>query len=83
MKDATGELSMTAVAVVAIAAIALIFQRFIWPQIQASIARSTYCSSAYACTCGTDSTCNCYYTQNDGNQGSIKCPNNGTSSTTV
>ena len=44
MKDATGELSMTAIAVVAIAAIALLFQQFVWPGIQNTIQRNTYCS---------------------------------------
>ncbi len=49
MKDATGELSMTAVAVVAIAAIAALFSTLIWPTIRQNIMRSTYCASAFAC----------------------------------
>ena len=81
MKDATGELSMTAVAVVAIAAIALVFRTLIWPAIQTSIEQSTYCSSAYGCTCGEDGktskTCSCYYTGKDGGEHAIECPNNG------
>ena len=78
MKDATGELSMTAVAVVAIAAIALVFQQLIWPAIQASIKRSTYCSSAYGCTCSSAKTCDCFYTNNAGGSEGIQCPNNST-----
>lgn len=79
MKDATGELSMTAVAVVAIAAIALVFQQLIWPAIQTSIKRSTYCGSAYGCNCPPSSkTCACFYTNNTGGSEAIECPNNGT-----
>jgi hypothetical protein len=76
MKDATGELSMTAVAVVAIAAIALLFRSWIWPGIQATIQRNTYCSQAHACAC-TNSTCNCNYFDENGNEVTgLKCPNN-------
>ena len=39
MKDATGELSMTAVAVVAIAAISVVFTTLIWPSIKKNIVR--------------------------------------------
>lgn len=46
MKDATGELSMTAVAVIAIAAISVLFTTLIWPTIRANILRSTYCTQA-------------------------------------
>ncbi len=46
MKDATGELSMTAVAVVAIAAISVLFTTLIWPTIRTNILRSTYCAQA-------------------------------------
>lgn len=62
MKDATGELSMTAVAVVAIAAISVLFSTLIWPTIKQNIMRSTYCSGAFQCDCpdGGD-TCECLY----------------------
>lgn len=67
MKDATGELSMTAVAVVAIAAIALLFSTIIWPTIRTNIMRSTYCSGAFNCQCdeGSDS-CVCHYCPDQG-----------------
>lgn len=68
MKDATGELSMTAVAVVAIAAIAALFSTLIWPAIRTNILRSTYCSTAFDCTCdqgGTGSMCSCFYCPNE------------------
>lgn len=62
MKDATGELSMTAVAVVAIAAIAALFSTLIWPTIKANIMRSTYCASAFDCSCPQgEGMCDCYY----------------------
>lgn len=65
MKDATGELSMTAVAVVAIAAIAALFSTLIWPTIKTNIMRSTYCSTAFDCDCssatGGGDLCSCWY----------------------
>ena len=78
MKDATGELSMTAVAVVAIAAIALLFRSLVWPQIQATIQRNAYCSQAHACTNCTESMCTCnYFDEKTGNeQSGLRCPNN-------
>lgn len=41
MKEATGELNMTVVTVVAIAAVAAFFYAFVWPSIQASIKKNT------------------------------------------
>lgn len=61
MKDATGELSMTAVAVVAIAAISVLFSTLIWPTIKQNIMRSTYCSGAFQCKCNDGDTCECLY----------------------
>ena len=46
MKEATGELNMTVVTVVAIAAVAAFFYAFIWPSIKTNILNSTKCSSA-------------------------------------
>ena len=56
MKEASGELSMTAVAVVAIAAIGVVFTTLIWPSIKANITRSTKC---------TTEICDCYYCEDD------------------
>ena len=61
MKEATGELNMTVVTVVAIAAIAAFFYAFIWPGIKNTITQSTYCASAN-CTNGND---NCTYIDED------------------
>lgn len=44
MKEATGELNMTVITVVAIAAVGLLFTVFVWPTIQSNLALSTACS---------------------------------------
>ena len=82
MKEATGELNMTVVTVVAIAAVAAFFYAFIWPGIRNQIEASTYCSMATCegsdyknCTAPKDSegnetwsgSCEAYYKkQNEG-----------------
>ena len=58
MKEASGELSMTAVAVVAIGAIAVLFGTFIFPNIKNSLERQQLCSAAFGCTC-SGGTCAC------------------------
>ena len=45
MKEATGELNMTVIVVVALTAVAAVFYLWIWPSIQVSIARNTCKSS--------------------------------------
>ncbi len=45
MKEATGELNMTVITVVAIAAVGLIFTMFVWPNIQANLMMNTACSN--------------------------------------
>jgi len=62
MKEATGELNMTVVTVVAIAAVAAFFYAFVWPGIQNSITASTYCAMA---NCNDDNT-NCTYKDENG-----------------
>lgn len=49
MKEATGELNMTVITVVAIAAIAAFFYIFVWPGIRVSIAKNN-CTAQ----CGSD-----------------------------
>lgn len=58
MKEATGELNMTVVTVVAIAAVAAFFYAFVWPNIKSSIMASTYCATAQCgnCTSSGDAT---------------------------
>ncbi len=83
MKDATGELSMTAIAVVAIAAIGLVFYQLIWPSIRENIRRSTYCSQAYNCKeISGSQLMECTYLDQskssngaDGSEKTIRCPN--------
>lgn len=41
MKEATGELNMTVITVIAIAAVAALFYAFVWPMIQRTIADRT------------------------------------------
>lgn len=53
MKEATGELNMTVITVVAIAAVAAFFYAFIWPSIQNNIAGSTACSQGAGTTVGS------------------------------
>lgn len=45
MKEATGELNMTVITVVAIAAVGALFTFFLWPQIQRRILLSSACSN--------------------------------------
>ncbi len=53
MKEATGELNMTVITVVAIAAVAGIFYAFVWPGIQTSIKRNTCETQCPSSTSGT------------------------------
>lgn len=82
MKEASGELSMTAVAVVAIAAVGVLFTTLIWPAIKGSLLAGQRCSSAVNCDCGTDGNakqCTCNYYLEDGSVSdegdTVKCDN--------
>ncbi|HJF41211.1 MAG TPA: hypothetical protein K8V91_09825 [[Clostridium] spiroforme] len=77
MKEATGELNMTVVTVVAIAAVAAFFYAFVWPSIQNSIENNTRCASAQNCQCDGDS-CECTYYDDENKPQTITCPNNDT-----
>lgn len=48
MKEATGELNMTVITVVAIAAVGMLFTIFVWPNIQSNMALNTACSQTDA-----------------------------------
>ena len=69
MKEASGELSMTAITVVAIAAIAGLFSVFLLPGLKGTIMKKTHCSQAY--NCDQDGN-NCTYCEND------ECTSTGT-----
>jgi len=82
MKEATGELSTTVIAVVAIAAVLAIFVTFLLPSLRAGIIARTYCSQAVKCdtsSCTADGgTKQCYYYAEDDQQklelqGPIEC----------
>ncbi len=78
MKESTGELNMTVVTVVAIAAIAAFFYLVVWPGMKANIERSQHCASAVCSTDCDGGVCNCtwYETDDDGNSTphDIQCP---------
>jgi hypothetical protein len=62
MKEASGELSMTAVAVVAIAAIGVVFTTLIWPSLKSNIVSKLHCSEAFNCvSTGTGTQMKCQY----------------------
>lgn len=61
MKEATGELSTTVIAVVAIAAVLGIFTAFLLPSLRASLRAKTYCSSATQCSVCAEGVQECHY----------------------
>ena len=73
MKDATGELSMTAVAVVAIGAVAVVFTTLIWPSMKANITRNTYCAQAYSRSAASNGKANCKYLDENNKEKDIIC----------
>ncbi len=75
MKEATGELNMTVITVVAIAAVGAFFYAFIWPGIQKSIQRNSNCANAVCpANCNTE-TCECTYINDKGKTEKVTCPN--------
>lgn len=85
MKEASGELSMTAVAVVAIAAVGVLFTTLIWPSIKSGITASTRCSQAFNCQPeGTSGKVKCEYCKDDdcSTTGTVYCDDKTTNSGT-
>ena len=76
MKEASGELSMTAITVVAIAAIGGIFTAIIYPTIKNNIVRQAACSNKFNCKCTGDK-CDCSYYDKNGDIKPISCPYDG------
>ena len=79
MKESTGELNMTVVTVVAIAAIAAFFYLVVWPGMKANIERSQHCASAVCSTDCANGICKCTWYDNNGEGGTttpheIDCP---------
>ena len=54
MKEATGELNMTVITVVAIAAVGAFFYAFVWPNIKESITDSVKNNTTNAAACEKD-----------------------------
>ncbi|MGN0966147.1 MAG: hypothetical protein ACI4OP_00925 [Candidatus Coprovivens sp.] len=52
MKEATGELNMTVITVVAVAAIAAFFTMLVWPSVKDSLMASTICANGHNYTQG-------------------------------
>ena len=73
MKEATGELNMTVVTVVAIAAVAAFFYAFIWPTIKNNLQNTTKCNAAVCPTDCTNDVCTCTYVKEDGSTEEVKC----------
>ena len=74
MKEATGDLSMTAVAVVAIAAVAVVFTTLIWPSIKVNILNSTKCAQAHYCAPAVNGVSECEYLDENGENQTVRCP---------
>lgn len=73
MNAASSELSLTAIAVVAIAAIGVLFTTVVWPSIKTNITTRTKCSQAFCTSCDNGS-CQCTYYDEDGTASTITCP---------
>ena len=80
MKEASGELNMTVVTVLAIAAIGAFFYLFVWPALQGNISKGTKCANAVCTgTCsGKVQSCTYYPVDTDGQTSgspeTIQCP---------
>ena len=78
MKEATGELNMTVITVVAIAAVAAFFYAFVWPAIKNNITSSQYCTQSWDCSGCDGTTCECKYCKDGGfdcdTPQTVKCP---------
>ena len=72
MKEATGELNMTVITVVAIAAVGAFFYAFVWPSVKNSITSSTKCSSAICPDTCTTGVCDCTYYEGTTSE-TVKC----------
>lgn len=74
MKEATGELNMTVITVVAIAAIAAFFYAFVWPAIKSNITNNQKCASAVCPdTCASGQRCACTYINDKGKPEDVTC----------
>ena len=79
MKEATGELSTTMIAVVAIAAVLTIFTVVLLPYLRTSLNSRMHCADATCDPKCTDATCACKYINDKGVEEDVRCnnPNHG------
>ena len=79
MKEATGELSTTMIAVVAIAAVLTIFTVVLLPYLRSSLRARLHCADATCPQDCTEATCSCTYIDESGNAQDVTCnnPNHG------
>ena len=79
MKEATGELSTTMIAVVAIAAVLTIFTVVLLPYLRSSLRSRLHCADATCSADCVDATCPCTYINENGDSESVTCnnPNHG------
>ena len=73
MKEATGELSTTMIAVVAIAAVLTLFTVVLLPYLKSSIASRMHCTDAYGCINCANGKCECTYDTDTGGQATVRC----------
>lgn len=72
MKEASGELNMTAITILAIAAVGAFFYLVVWPGLQTNITNSQKCSSATCQTCN-GGVAECTWVNDKGETETIKC----------
>ena len=75
MKEATGELNMTVVTVVAIAAVGGFFYAFVWPSIRAGLMKNT-CSNV--CPVGDDQSRSVSVAKGENDTYTCTCPDGST-----
>ena len=74
MKEATGELNMTVITVVAVAAIAAFFYAFVWPNLKNNITNAQKCANAICPdTCQAGKACKCTYINESGQGATVNC----------
>jgi hypothetical protein len=84
MKEATGELNLAAIVMVAIGVLAAFFFTILWPMLKSNFESTAQCRSAI-CNCNlrdSENMCPCWTKDNysDGNvdsEGDFKCPYGG------
>lgn len=76
MKEASGELNLTVVVVMAVAALMAFFYTLIWPTIKNNMTANTKCQAAVCKKCEDPNGCtmvDCTYTDKKGNKTDMQC----------